>query len=94
MPFGLTNAPTTFLDLMNRVFRPYLDQFIVVFVDDVLVYSPDTKTHQMHLRIVLETLRQQQLYAKFSKCEFWLEEVTLLDHIILGAGIKVDPTKV
>ena len=70
MPFGLTNAPTAFTDLMNRVFKPYLDRFVVVFVDDVLVYSPDLETHSVHLRIVLETLRQHQLYVKFSKCEF------------------------
>ena len=67
---------------------------MVVFVDDVLIYSPDMETHQMHLSIVLETLRQHQLYAKFSKCEFWLEEVTFLGHIISGEGIKVDPAKV
>ena len=94
MPFGLTNAPVAFMDLMNRVFRPYLDQFVVVFVDDVLVYSPDVETHRMHLKAVLETLRQNQLFAKFSKCEFWLEEVAFLGHVISGAGIKVDPTKV
>ena len=94
MPFGLTNAPADFMDLMNRVFRSFLDQFVVVLVDDVLIYSPDMETHQMHLRTVLETLRQHQLYAKFSKCEFWLREVMFLDHIISGAGIKVDPAKV
>ena len=82
MPFGLTNAPATFIDLMNRAFRPYLDQFVVVFVDDVLVYSLDVETHQPHLRIVLETLRQHQLYAKFFKFEFWLSEVMFLGHII------------
>ena len=94
MPFGLTNAPAAFMDLMNRMFRPYLDQFVVVLVDDVLIYSPDMETHQMHLRTVLETLRQHRLYAKFSKCEFWLGEVVYLGHIIFGAGIKVDPAKV
>ena len=94
MPFGLTNAPAAFMDLMNRVFRPYLDQFVVVFVDDVLVYSPNVETHRMHLKAVLETLRQNQLFAKFSKCEFWLEEVAFLGHVISGAGIKVDPAKV
>ena len=78
MPFGLTNAPTTFLDLMNRVFRPYVDQFVVVFIDDILVYSKDHEDHDMHLRVVLETLRKKQLYAKLSKCEFWLGEVSFL----------------
>ena len=94
MPFGLTNAPAAFMDLMNRVFRIYLDQFVVVFVDDMLVYSLDVETHWMHLKAVLETLRQNQLFAKFSKCEFWLEEVAFLGHVISGAGIKVDPAKV
>ena len=82
------------MDLMNRVFRPYLDQFVVVFVDDVLVYFSNMVTHQIQLRTVLETLRQHQLYAKFFKCEFWLREITFLGHIISGDGIKVDPTKV
>ena len=79
---------------MNRVFRPYLDQFVMVFVDDVLVYSPDVETHQTHLKIVLETLRQHQLYATLSKCVFWLSEVMIVGHIISGEGIKVDPAKV
>ena len=71
MPFGLTNAPATFMDLMNRVFHPYLDQFVIVFIDDILVYSKNTKEHAVHLRIVLQSLQDKQLYAKFSKCEFW-----------------------
>ncbi|WRX24699.1 Reverse transcriptase domain - like 10 [Theobroma cacao] len=75
MPFGLTNAPTAFMDLMNRVFHPYLDKFVIVFIDDILVYSRDNDEHATHLRIVLQTLRERQLYAKFSKCEFWLQEV-------------------
>ena len=70
MPFGLTNAPATFIGLMNRVFRPYVDQFVVVFIDDILVYSKDRENHDTHLRVVLETLRKEQLYAKLSKCEF------------------------
>ena len=70
MPFDLSNAPAAFMDLMNKIFRPFLDQFVVVFVDDVMVYSPDVETHVLHLRDVLDTLRQHQLYAKFSKCEF------------------------
>ena len=70
MPFGLTNAPATFMDLMHRLFQPYLDQFVVVFVDDILIYSKSEEEHEGHLRIVLQTLRKHQLYAKFSKCEF------------------------
>ena len=73
MPFGLTNAPAAFMDLMNRVFRPYLDHFVIVFIDDILVYSRNLKQHAKHLKMVLQTLREAQLYAKLSKCEFWLE---------------------
>ena len=75
MSFGLTNAPTAFMDLMNRVFRPYVDQFVVVFIDDILVYSKSMEEHVYHLRTVLQTLREHQLYAKFSKCDFWTESV-------------------
>ena len=75
MPFGLTNAPTMFMDLMNRVFRPYLDQYIVVSIDDILVYSHFYLEHEHHLRVVLHILRENQLYAKLDKCEFWLKEV-------------------
>ena len=78
MSFGLTNASTAFMNLMNRVFMPYLGQFVMVFVDDVLIYFLDMETHQMQLRTVLETLRQHRLYAKFSKCEFWLGELVFL----------------
>ena len=81
MPFCLTNAPTSFMDLMNRVFRPYVDQFVVVFIDDILVYSKDAQEHEQNLRIVLETLREKKLYAKLSKCDFWLKEVFFLGHI-------------
>ena len=70
IPFGLTNAPTTFMDLMNRVFQPYVDQFVVVFSDDILVYSKDVQEHEQHLKIVLQTLREKKLYAKLSKCDF------------------------
>ena len=94
MPFGLTNAPTTFMDLMNRVFQPYVDQFVVVFIDDILVYSKDAQEHEQHLKIVLQTLREKKLYAKLSKCEFWLKEVSFLGHIVSAEGIKVDPTKI
>ena len=94
MPFGLTNAPAAFMDLMNRVFRPYVDQFVVVFIDDILVYSKDAQEHEQHLRIVLETLREKKLYAKLSKCDFWLKEVSFLGHIVSAEGIRVDPAKI
>ena len=94
MPVGLTNAPAAFMDLMNRVFRPYLDQFGVVFIDDILVYSKDAQEHEHHLRIVLQTLRENQLFAKLSKCEFWLKEVSFLGHIVSAEGIRVDPVKI
>ena len=82
MSFGLTNALTVFMDLMNHVFRPYVDRIVVVFIDDILVYSKDRKDHDTHLRVVLETLRKEQLYAKMSKCEFLLREVSFLRHIV------------
>ena len=94
MPFGLTNAPAVFMDLMNRIFRTYLDQFVVVFIDDILIYSRDETEHAEHLRIVLQTLRDKQLYAKFSKCEFWLREVSFLGHVVSASGIWVDPSKI
>ena len=94
MPFGLTNAPTAFMDLMNRVFRPYLDQFVVVFIDDILVYSRDEQEHEQHLKIVLQTLREKKLYAKLSKCDFWLKEISFLGHIVSAEGIRVDPVKI
>ena len=82
MPFGLTNAPATFMDLMNRVFLSYVDQFVVVFIDDIRVYSKDRENHDTHFQVVLETLRKEQLYAKLNKCEFWLNEVSFLGHIV------------
>ena len=82
MPFGLTNAPPAFMDLMNRVFHPYLDQFVVVFIDDILVYSKNAQEHEHHLRIVLQTLRENKLFANLSKCDFWLKEVSFLGHIL------------
>ena len=87
MPFGLTNAPVAFMDLMNRVFQPHVDQFVVVFIDDILVYSKDREDHNTHLRVVLKTLRKEQLYAKLSKCEFLLNEVSFLGHIVSKEGI-------
>ena len=94
MPFGLTNAPEAFMDLMNRVFHPYLDQFIIVFIDDILVYFKNVDKHALHLRIVLQTLKDRQLYAKFSKCEFWINEVVFLRHVVSRVGIFVDPRKI
>ncbi|KAK6149571.1 hypothetical protein DH2020_017096 [Rehmannia glutinosa] len=82
------------MDLMHRVFQPYLDQFVVIFIDDILVYSKSREEHERHLKIVLETLREHKLYAKFSKCEFWLSEVAFLGHILSDTGIAVDPLKI
>ena len=94
MPFGLTNAPAAFMDLMNRVFQQYLDRFIIVFIDDILVYSGSSEEHSEHLRIVLQTLRERQLYAKLSKCQFWLDKVAFLGHVISVEGVSVDPQKI
>ena len=94
MPFGLTNAPAVFMALMNKVFRPYLYKFVIVFIDDILVYSQDEEEHANHLRLVLQTLREKQLYAKFNKCEFWLDQVVFLGHIVSVESIKVDPKKI
>ena len=82
VPFGLTNAPAAFMALMNDVFRPYLDKFIIVFIDDILVYSRSKQEHRQHLTTVLQTLMENQLYAKLSKCEFWLEQINFLGHVI------------
>ena len=94
MPFGLMNAPAAFMDLIHRVFKPYLDELVVVFVDDILIYSKSEEEHEDHLRVVLQVLRDHQLYAKFNKCEFWLIEVKLLGHIVSTSGVSVDPEKV
>ena len=94
MPFGLTNAPAAFMDLMNRVCRPFLDKFVIVFIDDILVYSQSEDDHKQHLRQVLETLRVEKLYAKFSKCEFWIRRVNFLGHVVSKEGIHVDPSKI
>ena len=94
MPFGLTNVPTAFMDLMHRVFQSYLDQFVVVFVDDILIYSKFEEEHEGHLRIILQILRDHQLYVKFSKCEFWLTEVRFLGHVVSTSGVSVDLEKV
>ena len=94
MSFGLTNTPAYFMSMMNKVFMEYLDQFVVVCIDDIMVYSKNEEEHKEHLRLVLGKLREHQLYARFSKCEFWLKEVGFLGHVISGEGIAVDPTKV
>ena len=94
MSFGLTNAPAYFKNLMNKVFMDELDMFVVVFIDDILIYFKSAQEHEQHLRVVLEKLRTNKLYAKFSKCEFWLEKVTVLGHILTADGVTVDPEKV
>ncbi|KAH0720291.1 hypothetical protein KY284_005321 [Solanum tuberosum] len=94
MSFGLTNAPVAFMDLMNRVLKPYLDMFVIVFIDDILIYLRNEKDNASHLRVVLQTLKDKELYVKFSKCEFWLESVAFLGHIVSGEGIKVDTQKI
>jgi hypothetical protein len=94
MSFGLTNALAYFMNLMNKVFMEYLDKFIVVFIDDILIYSKNDSDHEEHLRMVLQKLRDNQLYAKFTKCEFWLDEVHFLGNIISKGGISVDAAKV
>ena len=94
LPFGLTNAAAAFMDLMNWAFKPYLDKFVVVFIDDILIYSKSHVEHGEHLRIVLQTLRERQLYAKLSKCQFWLDKVAFLSHVISADGVSVDPQKI
>ncbi|GKD26125.1 putative reverse transcriptase domain-containing protein, partial [Tanacetum coccineum] len=94
MPFGMTNALTVFMDLMNRVCKPYLDRFMIVFIDDILIYSKSRKEHEGHLKLILRLLKKEDSYAKFSKCEFWLSKVQFLSHVIDSEGIHVDPTKI
>nr|GEZ29592.1 putative reverse transcriptase domain-containing protein [Tanacetum cinerariifolium] len=94
MPFGLTNAPAVFMDLINRVCKPYLDKFVIVFIDDILIYSKDEKEYEEHLKRILELLKKEELYAKFSKCEFWIPKVQFLGHVIDSQGIHVDLAKI
>ena len=93
-PFGLTNAPAAFMDLMNRVFQSYFDRFLIVFIDDILIYLGSPEEHSEHLRIVFQTLWEWQLYVKLSKCQFWLDRVTFLGHVISAEGVSVDPQKI
>jgi len=93
-PFGLTNAPTTFMSMMNGVFHAYLDKFILIFIDDILVYSSSIEEHKGHLHIVLQTLRENQLFTKFNKCEFFKDQIQYLRHVISSEGIALDPEKI
>ncbi|GKF49776.1 putative reverse transcriptase domain-containing protein [Tanacetum coccineum] len=94
MSFGLTNTPAVFMDLMNRVCKPYLDKFVIVFIDDILIYSRNKKEHEEHLKAIMELLKKEELYAKFSKCELWIPKVQFLGHMIDSQGIYVDPSKI
>ncbi|GJR91086.1 putative reverse transcriptase domain-containing protein, partial [Tanacetum coccineum] len=94
MSFGVANAPAVFMDLMNRVCKPYLDKFVIVFIDDILIYSKNKDEHKEHLKAILELLKKEKLYAKFSKCDFWLESVQFLGHVIDSKGVHVDPAKI
>ncbi|GJY44411.1 putative reverse transcriptase domain-containing protein [Tanacetum coccineum] len=94
MPFGMTNTPAIFMDLMNRVCKPYLDNFVIVFIDDILIYSKNKKEHEGHLKLILRLFEEEKLFAKFSKCKFWLSTMKFLGHLIDSEGIHVDPAKI
>ncbi|GJW41769.1 putative reverse transcriptase domain-containing protein [Tanacetum coccineum] len=94
IPFRLTNAPAMFMDLIDQVCKPYLDKFVIVFIDDILVYSKDKEEHGEHLKIILELLKKEKLYAKFSNCDFWLDSIQFIDHVIDNKGVHVDPAKI
>jgi hypothetical protein len=94
IPFGLTNTPTTFMCLMNNIFSQYLDKFVLIFIDDILIYSKTEEEHEQHLKIVLQTLREHKLYAKFDKCDFYQRKIQYLGHVISEDGIAVDPEKI
>ena len=94
MSSGLTNAPAAFMDLMNQVFRPYLDRFVIFFIDDIVIYSHSMEKHSEHLTIVLQTLKEHKLYAKRDKCDFWMIMVKFLGHVVSQGGISVDSSKV
>ncbi|GKA58216.1 putative reverse transcriptase domain-containing protein [Tanacetum coccineum] len=93
MPFGLTKAPAVFMDLMNHVCKPYLDKFIIVFIDDILIYSRNEEEHANHLRVILELFKKEKLYAKFSKCDFWIRVVQFLGHLIDSQGLHLTPPR-
>jgi len=94
MPFGLTNAPAAFMRLMNIVFQEFLDEFVIIFIDDILVYSKSPEEHEVHLRTVMEKLREQKLFTKLSKCSFWQREMSFLGHIVSAEGVLMDPEKI
>ncbi|GJR49500.1 putative reverse transcriptase domain-containing protein [Tanacetum coccineum] len=94
MPFGLTNSPAVFMDLMNRVYKSYLDRFVIVFIDDILIYFKNKKEHEGYLKLILRLLKEDKLFAKFFKCEFWLSTVKFLSHVIDSEGIHVDLAKI
>ena len=94
MPFGLTNAPAAFMVLMNKTFQPYLDQFVIIFIDDILIFSSSREEHEKYIRVALQVLREKKLYAKFCKCKFWMEEIAFLGHIMSREGVKPDPSKI
>ncbi|GKD47822.1 putative reverse transcriptase domain-containing protein [Tanacetum coccineum] len=94
MPFGLTNVPAVFMDLMNHVCKPCLDKFVILFIDDILIYSRNKEEYADHLRIILELFKNEELYAKFSKCDFWISIVQFFRHVIDSQGIHVDPAKI